>query len=97
MPKKKGSPATSLLPFVEPITEASQDEESGRHSEYQPLPSVWEGTDAELLERMLDFYPKLRLHCQDPQGADQGPTLEESSPCATTSLLLDRVSQIPEV
>lgn len=27
-------------------------------SEYQPLPSVWEGTDAELLERMLDFYPK---------------------------------------
>lgn len=26
-------------------------------SAYQPLPSVWEGTDAELLERMLDFYP----------------------------------------
>ena len=24
---------------------------------YHPLPSVWEGTDAELLERMLDFYP----------------------------------------
>ena len=25
---------------------------------YDPLPSTWEGTDAELLERMLDFYPK---------------------------------------
>jgi hypothetical protein len=27
---------------------------------YRPLPSVWEGTDAELLERMLDFYPRTR-------------------------------------
>ncbi len=26
--------------------------------DYQPLASVWEGTDAELLERMLDFYPR---------------------------------------
>lgn len=25
---------------------------------YQPLPSVWEGEDAELLEKMLQFYPK---------------------------------------
>ena len=24
---------------------------------YHPLPSVWQGTDAELLEAMLDFYP----------------------------------------
>ena len=24
---------------------------------YKPLPSVWQGTDAELLEAMLDFYP----------------------------------------
>ena len=24
---------------------------------YEPLPSVWEGDDAELLERMLSFYP----------------------------------------
>ena len=30
---------------------------AGKLSNYQPLPSVWEGTDAELLERMLDFYP----------------------------------------
>ena len=27
-------------------------------SEYTPLPSVWDGEDGELLERMLDFYPK---------------------------------------
>jgi SAM-dependent methyltransferase len=27
-------------------------------SAYDPLPSVWEGTDAELIERMLDFYPR---------------------------------------
>lgn len=26
-------------------------------STYNPLPSVWEGSDAELLEKMLDFYP----------------------------------------
>lgn len=29
-------------------------------ADYHPLPSVWEGTDAELLEKMLDFYPKDR-------------------------------------
>lgn len=27
---------------------------------YQPLPSVWEGSDAELLDRMLTFYPRKR-------------------------------------
>ncbi len=26
--------------------------------EYQPLSSIWEGTDAELIEKMLDFYPR---------------------------------------
>lgn len=26
-------------------------------STYEPLPSIWDRTDAELLERMLDFYP----------------------------------------
>ncbi|HYA15336.1 MAG TPA: hypothetical protein VEF33_13460, partial [Syntrophales bacterium] len=25
---------------------------------YQPLPSVWDGDDRELLERMLNFYPR---------------------------------------
>lgn len=27
-------------------------------TKYDPLPSVWEGTDAELLARMLKFYPR---------------------------------------
>jgi hypothetical protein len=27
-------------------------------SRYEPLPSVWYGADAELLEKMLDFYPR---------------------------------------
>jgi SAM-dependent methyltransferase len=27
---------------------------------YQPLPPTWEGTDAELMERMLEFYPRKR-------------------------------------
>jgi SAM-dependent methyltransferase len=30
----------------------------GTPATYQPLPSIWEGSDAELLERMLDFYPR---------------------------------------
>lgn len=30
---------------------------ASKKSGYQPLPSVWSGTDAELLELMLDFYP----------------------------------------
>jgi len=28
------------------------------HSLYTPIPSVWDGEDGELLERMLNFYPK---------------------------------------
>jgi len=27
-------------------------------STYEPLPSIWHGSDVELLERMLDFYPR---------------------------------------
>ena len=27
-------------------------------SQYKPLPSVWEGEDSELLERLLSFYPR---------------------------------------
>jgi hypothetical protein len=27
---------------------------------YEAIPSVWHGSDAELLERMLDFYPRIR-------------------------------------
>lgn len=28
--------------------------------EYRPLPSIWDGADSELLETMLDFYPRKR-------------------------------------
>jgi hypothetical protein len=31
-------------------------------SDYRPLPSVWEGEDAPLLELMLHFYPKSQPH-----------------------------------
>ena len=31
---------------------------TARVSDYYPIPSVWEGHDAELLERILDFYPR---------------------------------------
>jgi len=31
---------------------------TGAGSAYEPLPSVWYGTDAELLQKMLDFYPR---------------------------------------
>ena len=27
---------------------------------YQPLPSIWDGSDADLLERLLNFYPRKR-------------------------------------
>jgi len=37
---------------------AEQDAEAERISHYAPLASVWYGEDAELLERMLDFYPR---------------------------------------
>lgn len=42
----------SQLPF-EGAAENGKDMQ-----EYQPLASVWDGGDAELLEKMLDFYPK---------------------------------------
>ena len=28
-------------------------------TEYRPLSSVWEGSDADLLEQMLEFYPSI--------------------------------------
>lgn len=37
--------------------------EDVRTSRYDPLPSVWDGKDGELLERMLDFYPKKPPEC----------------------------------
>jgi SAM-dependent methyltransferase len=39
-----------LLPIAPVRTES-------KRRGYDPLPSVWDGNDADLLERMLDFYP----------------------------------------
>ena len=50
------SMATSLLPPTSRKTELTS--KSGE--KYAPLASVWHGDDAELLERMLDFYPRKR-------------------------------------
>ena len=36
----------------------SESEGAVEPPKYDPLPSVWYGTDAELLEKMLDFYPR---------------------------------------
>jgi SAM-dependent methyltransferase len=42
----------------EPLFAGDESEpQAGAVSTYAPLPSVWFGTDAELLEQMLDFYP----------------------------------------
>src|SRR5260370_33405003 len=45
--------ATVLQPLLSP-----RKPHLGKVSKYDPLPSVWDGEDAELLERMLDFYPR---------------------------------------
>lgn len=36
------------------------DHQKAEKTQYHPLPSVWEGEDHELLELMLDFYPRQR-------------------------------------
>ena len=33
---------------------------NGKASEYEAISSVWEGTDGELLEAMLSFYPTIK-------------------------------------
>jgi SAM-dependent methyltransferase len=51
---KKRKPNGRTLPLFE-------EDDAGpavRVSTYKPLPSIWSGDDAELLEKMLCFYPK---------------------------------------
>jgi SAM-dependent methyltransferase len=49
MPRHPGKlDATPLSPSLQPAPA------------YDPLPSIWYASDAELLERMLDFYPRKR-------------------------------------
>jgi len=40
------------------LFECSVNAESPTPQTYEPLPSVWYGNDAELLEKMLSFYPR---------------------------------------
>jgi hypothetical protein len=48
--------ATAAKPF--PLTKKTPPASKEKGSEYAPLPSVWYGDDAELLERLLCFYPR---------------------------------------
>ena len=45
-----------------PASEVDKDRSASvpqnQSSVYEPLPSIWEGEDSELLERMLSFYPR---------------------------------------
>ena len=51
-----GTPfADSSVGEFERETERNQDQDT----QYAPLSSVWEGSDGELLERMLEFYASI--------------------------------------
>jgi hypothetical protein len=52
----KSQPHPELFPRIATDTKTSEDTQST----YAPLPSIWDGDDAELLEMMLDFYPRRR-------------------------------------
>lgn len=58
--KSFSSKQLELIPQPSALT--SDDLSNPKESNYQPLASVWEGEDAELLEKMLDFYPRNRPH-----------------------------------
>jgi SAM-dependent methyltransferase len=55
MKSRKAIKQTKLLPFGE-----SSESLPARGACYETLPSIWYGSDAELLEQMLDFYPRQR-------------------------------------
>jgi len=68
MAKMSESDQISLLPESDPMasvvfaTQSRKPDLPKKQSRegYEPLASVWFGDDTELLERMLDFYPKTR-------------------------------------
>ena len=58
MPKKKSATKPVAGPSLFPEWEAqASDVPPVTTRTYDPLPSVWEGSDAALLEKMLVFYP----------------------------------------
>ena len=58
--QKKPKPVVQFLPVFEEVGQNGPNCQTANEvcRPYQPLPSVWEGTDAELLEKMLAFYPR---------------------------------------
>jgi SAM-dependent methyltransferase len=54
LPKTEMATAPKLLSLTQKILPASEQSVSA----YAPLASVWHGEDAELLERLLSFYPR---------------------------------------
>ncbi|MGH9429815.1 MAG: hypothetical protein ACRD2L_26315 [Terriglobia bacterium] len=48
-----------MIPFQDQLrTVADATATQKRRGQYRPIPSVWEGEDRDLLELMLDFYPR---------------------------------------
>lgn len=56
-PKKRSDRSPSLFGEMDALEQPAQ---TAPISTYAPLPSIWTGSDAELLEKMLDFYPRKR-------------------------------------
>jgi len=50
---------TDISPVKPSDSVAEPAEPSASEPRYTPISSVWEGNDAELLERMFDFYPSI--------------------------------------
>ncbi len=50
----------ATAPKLFPLTKKTPPGSEERVSEYTPLASVWYGEDAELLEKLLSFYPRKR-------------------------------------
>lgn len=68
---QKSTPAQGTHPSHQ-LALALEEQASPLSSNYQPLASVWYGTDAELLEKLLDFYPRSRPQCILDATVNQG-------------------------
>src|SRR5437764_854840 len=60
LPIESNFMATSLSVPATRKPRASKEKAVAITEKYEPIASVWHGEDAELLERMLDFYPRTR-------------------------------------
>ena len=60
LPIESNFMATSLSVPATRKPGASKEKIRANTEKYEPIASIWYGEDAELLERMLDFYPRTR-------------------------------------